>query len=64
MYITASMLATKNGCSVATISRIIKEMESSGRYPTAVRRCGKTTIDAEAFEDYVRHRKRRKRGEQ
>lgn len=64
MYITASMLATKNGCSVATISRIVREMEDCGRYPTAVRRCGKTTIDAEAFEDYVRHRKRRKRGEQ
>ena len=52
------MLADKNDVSVATASRILREMEESGNYPTAARRCGKVTIDEEAFEHYVRRRKR------
>ena len=58
MYLTKKMLADKNEVSVATVSRILREMEESGKYPTAARRCGKVTIDEEAFEHYVRRRKR------
>lgn len=62
MYVSISMLATKEGCSVATISRIAREMEGSGNYPTAIRRAGKTLINTEDFEHYV-CRRRRKRNE-
>ena len=58
MYLTKKMLADKNDISVATVSRILREMEESGNYPTAARRCGKAIIDEEAFEHYVRRRKR------
>lgn len=63
MYVTISMLATQEDCSIATIGRIVHEMELTGAYPTAVRRAGKTLICVEDFEHYVRRRKRRKRGE-
>lgn len=58
MYVDITMLALENGCSTATIRRIVREMEKSGNYPTAVRRCGVTKVDSEAFEHYVRRRKR------
>lgn len=58
MYLTKKMLADKNDISVATVSRILREMDESGNYPTVARRCGKVTIDEEAFEHYVRRRKR------
>lgn len=58
MYLSKKMLAEKNDVSVATVSRILREMEESGNYPTAARRCGKVTINEEDFEHYVRHRKR------
>lgn len=59
MYKTKAMLAVDNGCSVPTVNRIIREMEESDNYPTAIRRCGRVTIDEEAFEHYVRRRKRK-----
>ena len=59
MYVSMSMLATQEGCSVATISRIVKEMKDSGRYPEAVRRAGKTLVNTEDFEHYVRRRERK-----
>jgi predicted site-specific integrase-resolvase len=59
MYLTKKMLADKNDVSVPTVNRIIREMEESGNYPTAIRRCGRVTIDEEAFEHYVRRRKRK-----
>ena len=58
MYLTKKMLADKNDVSVATASRILREMEESGNYPTAARRCGKVTINEDDFEHYVRRRKR------
>ncbi|MBR5300265.1 MAG: hypothetical protein IKU36_08460 [Bacteroidales bacterium] len=59
MYVSMSMLATQEGCSTATIRRIVKEMKDSGNYPTAIRRAGKTLIDADSFEHYVRRRERK-----
>lgn len=53
IYLTPQMLATKNGCSVYTIRRIMREMRESGNYPVAIRRCGGVTVSEEAFEHYV-----------
>lgn len=63
MYLTKKMLADKNDVSVATVSRILREMEESGNYPTAARRCGKVTIDDEAFDHFTKTRKRKRREE-
>lgn len=59
MYVSVKMLAAQEGCSVSTISRIVKEMRESGRYPTAIRRAGKVQVSTEDFEDYVRRRERK-----
>lgn len=59
MYVSMSMLATQEGCSTATIRRIVKEMKDSGNYPTAIRRAGRMLIDTECFEHYVRRRERK-----
>ena len=63
MYVSIKMLATQEGCSVSTISRIVKEMRECGRYPTAIRRAGKVQVSTEDFEDYVRKRERKRREE-
>lgn len=60
MYVEISMIAAKNGCCDATVRRIVREMEESGSYPTAVRRCGITKVDADAFEHYIQRRKRKR----
>lgn len=59
MYVSLEMMATKYSVSVATVRRIIKEMEQSGRYIGAIKRVGKTEVNDEDFEHYVCRRKRR-----
>jgi hypothetical protein len=63
MYVEPLMLATKYDCSIATISRCIREMEDSGRYPTAVQRIGRIKVDDEAFDHFTKTRKRKRREE-
>lgn len=59
MYLSMAQLATRESVSVATISRIVREMRLSGNYPTAIRRAGRTLIDEEAFDHYVVRRPRK-----
>ena len=61
MYVSLEMMATKYSVSVATVRRIIKEMEQSGRYIGAIKRVGKTEVNDEDFEHYVCRRKRKKK---
>lgn len=61
MYVLPDMLATKYECSIATITRAIREMEKSGRYPEAVQRIGRIRVDAEAFDHFTKTRKRKPR---
>ncbi len=63
MWMTISMLATREGVSVATIGRILREMRESGNYPTMEKRCGSLKVDTEAFDHYI-NRRRRKHGKQ
>ena len=50
MWMTISMLATREGVSVATIGRILREMRESGNYPTMEKRCGSLKVDTDAFD--------------
>lgn len=59
MYVTKQMLAAENNCSVRTISRIVSEMEQSGRYPMAIRRVKGVQVNREQFEQYVCSRGRK-----
>lgn len=61
MWATKQMLATMYGCSVSTIGRAFKEMKDSGQYEGAYRQLGKLTIDTDAFERFINHRKRKDR---
>ena len=63
MWMTISMLATREGVSVATIGRILREMRESGNNPTIEKRCGSLKVDTEAFDHYI-NRRRRKHGKQ
>jgi len=59
MYVYREMLAQKHDVKPDTISRIVREMEKTGDYPRAVKRCGRLEINEEDFEDYLTRRKRR-----
>ena len=59
MYVTIRMLANREGCSDGTIRHVLAEMKATGNYPTAVRRCGKVTVDTEQFDHYVCRRERK-----
>jgi DNA-binding transcriptional regulator YhcF (GntR family) len=58
VYVTKQMLATKYGCSVRTISRVITEMEQTGLYPMAIRRICGVQVNDDDFERYLCRRKR------
>ena len=60
MYVTAKMLAEREGCSVTTINRIRIRMEKSGRYPNAVKRTGTIKIKEEDFDDFTLRERRNK----
>jgi hypothetical protein len=58
VYVTKQMLATKYGCSVRTISRVITEMEATDMYPMAIRRICGVQVNDDDFERYLCRRKR------
>jgi len=56
VFITIKMMAQREGVSEATIWRAIKEMEQTGEYIGAIKRLGRTQIDVDMFDQYVRRR--------
>ena len=56
VFITVKMMAQREGVSEATIWRAIKEMEQTGKYIGAIKRLGRTQIDVDMFDQYVRRR--------
>lgn len=63
MFCSYQMLAAKFDCSESTIRRRVKEMETSGLFPGAVRRVCGVQVDDEQFEKYCTIGRRRTYGE-
>lgn len=59
MWLKIGMAAAKYDCSADTISRRVKEMESSGAYPGAVRRIKGIEVDSEQFEHFCTYGRRK-----
>lgn len=64
MWITIKMAASKYACSYYTISRRVKEMEQSGKYPGAIRRIKGMEIDTDQFEHFCIYGKGKRNGEE
>ena len=60
MYVTAKMLAEREGCSVTTINRIRIRMEKSGLYPQGVKRTGSIKINVDDFDAFTLRERRTK----
>lgn len=60
MYVTARVLAEREGCSITTINRIRVRMEKSGLYPQGVKRTGSIKINVDDFDAFTLRERRTK----